>query len=93
MQILSTSGNTLAVDNVGAANSVCEEIYEAIRSLVSLPYLGHSRSDLTAHPLRFHLVREYLIAYAPDEQPLVIIAVVHGRRSPRVIARLLRGRE
>jgi len=34
-----------------------------------------------------------LIVYAPDKQPLHVIAVVHGRRDPRVIAAILRGRE
>jgi hypothetical protein len=37
-------------------------------------------------------VREYLIAYAPDEKPLVVIAVLHGRRNPLVISAILRGR-
>ena len=39
------------------------------------------------------LVREYVIAYEPDKQPLWILAVIHGRRSPRVIATIMRGRE
>ena len=39
--------------------------------------------DLTSRPLRFKTVRDYLIAYAPDEHPLLVIAVLHGRRSPR----------
>ena len=38
-------------------------------------------------------VRDYLIAYAPDEKPLWVIAVMHGHRSPRVMAAILRGRE
>jgi plasmid stabilization system protein ParE len=29
-------------------------------------------------------VRNYIIAYAPDEKPIVVLAVLHGRRSPRV---------
>jgi hypothetical protein len=33
------------------------------------------------------------IAYAPDERPLWVIAVLHGRRNPRVLAAILRGRE
>jgi len=37
-------------------------------------------------------VREYVIAYAPEEHPLAVIAVLHGRRSPRVIAAILRNR-
>jgi toxin ParE1/3/4 len=83
----------IAADNPPAADRVLEEIYEAIRALVPFPQLGHSRSDLTSRPLRFHPVREFLIAYAPDEKPLVVIAILHGRRNPRVIAALLRGRE
>jgi hypothetical protein len=51
------------------------------------------RPDLTNRPLRFVRVRDYLIAYAPDEKPLWVIAVMHGHRSPRVIAAILRGRE
>jgi hypothetical protein len=42
--------------------------------------------------LRFILVREYLIAYAADEKPLWVVAVIHGRRNPRVMAAILRGR-
>lgn len=73
--------------------TVLEEVYEAIHGLVSFPQQGHRRSDLTARPLRFQPVRDFLIAYVPDEKPLVVIAVLHGRRNPRVIAALLRGRE
>jgi plasmid stabilization system protein ParE len=82
----------IVADNLDAADSVREEIYEAIQSLVPFPYIGHSRPDLTARPLRFQSVRDYVIAYAPDEKPLAVIAVLHGRRSPRVIAAILRGR-
>jgi hypothetical protein len=39
------------------------------------------------------LVRDYLIAYTPKEKPLWIIAVMHGRRSPRLMAAVLRNRE
>ena len=82
----------IAADNLDAADRVREEIYEAIQSLVPFPYVGHSRPDLTSKPLRFQRVREYVIAYAPDEKPLAVIAVLHGRRSPRVIAAILRKR-
>ena len=82
----------IAADSLEAADRVREEIYEAIQSLVPFPYIGHSRPDLTAKPLRFQSVREYVIAYAPDENPLAVIAVLHGRRNPRVIAAILRSR-
>ena len=69
------------------------EIFDTIRGLVPFPGQGHRRPDLTSRPLRFTLVREYLIAYAPEEKPLWILAAMHGRRSPRLMAAILRGRE
>jgi antitoxin ParD1/3/4 len=82
----------IAADSLDAADRIREEIYESIQSLVPFPHVGHSRPDLTMRPLRFQVVRDYVIAYAPDEKPLAIIAVLHGRRNPRVIAALLRAR-
>jgi len=83
----------IAEDSPLAARRVREEIHSAIRALIPFPNQGHKRPDLTSRPLRFILVREYLIAYAPNEKPLWVIAVMHGRRSPRVMAAILRGRE
>lgn len=83
----------IAADNLDAADRLLGEIFDTIRSLVSFPLLGHVRVDLTSRPLRFHPVREFLIAYAPEEKQLVILAILHGRRNPRVIAALLRERE
>ena len=60
----------IAADNPLAARRVQEEIYSAIRALIQFPTMGHRRPDLTSRNLRFVLVREYLIAYAPDEKPL-----------------------
>jgi toxin ParE1/3/4 len=82
----------IAADNVDAADRTLEEIYQVIRSLVTFPHQGHSRPDLSTAPLRFQALREYVIAYAPNEDPLMVIAVLHGRRSPRVIAAILRER-
>ena len=82
----------IAADSLDSANHIREEIYEAIQSLVPFPYIGHNRPDLTTRPLRFQSVRDYVIAYAPDEKPLAVVAVLHGRRSPRVIAAILHGR-
>jgi plasmid stabilization system protein ParE len=83
----------IAADNPSAADRVLDEIEEAVRALVPFPQMGHPRADLTSRPLRFQLVRDFLIAYAPDEKPLLVVAVLHGRRNPRVIAALLRTRE
>jgi toxin ParE1/3/4 len=83
----------IAADNLDAADRVITEILDAIRAVVPFPHSGHRCPDLTARPLRFLIVREYLIAYAPDEKPLWVIAVMHGHRNPRVMAAILRGRE
>ena len=83
----------LAEQNPDAADRVISEIFDTLRGLVAFPHQGHRRPDLTSRPLRFILVREYLIAYAPEERPLWVVAVMHGRRSPRLIASILRDRE
>ena len=80
-------------DSPEAAHRVVDDIYRAIQNAVPFPFSGHRRTDLTNHPLRFIRVRDYLIEYAPDEKPLWVIAVMHGHRSPRVMAAILRGRE
>jgi toxin ParE1/3/4 len=68
----------IAADNPTAARRLREEIRSSIRALVPFPHQGHRRPDLTARPLRFIRVREYLIAYAPAQKPLWIVAVMHG---------------
>ena len=83
----------IAQENPDAADRVMSEIFDVTRGLVSFPHRGHRRPDLSSRPLRFTLVREYLIVYAPEERPLWVVAVMHGRRSPRVMAAILRGRE
>jgi len=83
----------IAEDNPIAARRFREEILGTIRRLGPFPHQGHRRPDLTSRPLRFTLLRDYLIAYAPDEKPLWVVAVMHGRRNPRVMAAILRDRE
>ena len=83
----------IAEDDPLAARRVREEIHSAIRALIPFPNQGRKRPDLTSRPLRFTLVHDYLIAYAPDQKPLWVVAVMHGRRSPRIMAAILRGRE
>jgi toxin ParE1/3/4 len=83
----------IAEENPRAAGRVREDILDAIRKLVPFPHQGHKRPDLTSRPLRFQTVRNYIIAYAPDEKPLLVIAALHGSRNPRVIAAILSGRK
>lgn len=83
----------IGADSIDAADRVTAEILSAVRILPQFPNQGHKRPDLTSKPLRFIVVRKYLIAYAPDEDPLWVIAILHGKSSPRVMAAILRGRE
>ena len=73
----------IAAGNAGAADRVIADIRQALNNLVLFPHQGHRRTDLTSRPLRFQRVRDYLW----------VIAVMHGHRSPRVMAAILRGRE
>jgi toxin ParE1/3/4 len=83
----------IAADSPRAADRVVADILAAIEALVPFPYGGYCRPDLTSRPLRFTNSRNYLIAYAPAKQPLWVVAVIHGRREPGVIAAILRRRE
>lgn len=83
----------IAEDSPLAARRMREEILDAIGKLVPFPQQGHNRPDLTTRTMRFQTVRDYLIAYAPDENPLLVIAVLHGRRNPRTIAAILGQRQ
>ena len=68
----------IAADNPGAADRFLEEILDAIRALVPFPQSGHRRPDLTSRPIRFQVVRDFLLVYTPEENPLVVLAVLHG---------------
>jgi toxin ParE1/3/4 len=83
----------IAADDIAVADRILDEIRAAIQTLVSFPQLGHVRPDLASSPIRFHIVRDYLLVYAFDEKPLLVLAVLHGRRNPRILAAILRDRE
>jgi toxin ParE1/3/4 len=83
----------IAADNPLAAQRVLAEILDAFRRLASFPGQGYRRPDLTSKPLRFLTLRSYVIAYASEQVPPLVLAVIHGRRSPRIVAATLRARE
>jgi plasmid stabilization system protein ParE len=76
----------IAAVSLDAADRTIAEILTAIDGLVAFPDRGHKRLDLTSRPLRVTLEGDYLIAYAPEGKPLWVIAAMHGRRNPRVMA-------
>lgn len=84
----------IAQDSLDAADGVLADLHASLRILAASPHIGHRRPDLTKRPFRFHVVRdEYLVAYAPDEKPVWVVAILDGRRNPRVMAAVLRDRE
>jgi plasmid stabilization system protein ParE len=84
----------IAADNVDAADRVLADIHSTLTTLAGSPHIGHRRPDLTTRPLRFHVAHDaYLIAYAPAETPIWVLAVFHGHRDPRLMAAVLRDRE
>ena len=70
---------------VRVARYVLKELQQAIRFLASRPGAGHTREDLTDHPVRFWPVFSHLIVYRPEKQPLEIVRVLHGSRDVRVL--------
>ena len=77
----------IAQDSVVAADRLLDDIENALNMLVSNPHAGHHRPDLSSRPLRC-----YLIAYAAED-PLSVIGILHGRRSPQIMAAILRNRK
>jgi plasmid stabilization system protein ParE len=73
----------IADHNQDAADRVEQAIFDACAFLAEAPARGHSRPDLTARPLRFWTLSRYpnyVIVYRPEETPLQIVAVMHGKR-------------
>jgi plasmid stabilization system protein ParE len=83
----------IAGDSPNTADGVTDKIIQKIETAATMPRIGSRRPDLTSRPLRFLYLHSWLIAYAPDEQPLWIVAILDGRRDPRVLAAILRERE
>jgi plasmid stabilization system protein ParE len=62
----------IRADNLDAADRMIAEILAAIEALVPFPNQAYRRPNLTSQPLRFMLVRDYVIAYAPEKKPLFV---------------------
>ena len=79
--------------NPQTADRILDEFLDAFNLITQFPRHGHRRTDLTSGPMRFKIVRSYLVAYLPNLNPIWIAAVLDGRQNPRVIAAILRERE
>ena len=71
----------IATQSEAAADRVERTIIATFAALAATPGQGHWRKDLS-ETLRFWAVWEYLIVYRAEPLPIVIVAVLHGRRNP-----------
>jgi len=79
----------IAQDNPIAAQGLLNAVLGAAERIGEHPLIGMHRPDLTTNPRYRFLVLTgypYLIAYAADRDPPVIVRIVHGARDlPRVL--------
>ena len=47
--------------------------------------MGHKREDLTKQHVLFWPVHSYLVIYQTKSKPLLIVAVLHGKRNVKKI--------
>ena len=83
----------IAEHNESAADRVEQAIFDACAFVAEAPMGGHSRPHLSNRAIRFWTLTRYpnySIVYRPDQVPLEIIAVLHGKRD---IRRILRQRQ
>jgi toxin ParE1/3/4 len=82
----------IAHDNPVAAQGLLDTVLKAAERIGEYPQIGVRRSDLTA-TARYRFVvltgYPYLIVYAADRDPPVIVRVLHGARDlPRLLRTL-----
>ena len=75
----------IEIQNVDVADRIRDEFFDAFGELVKMPRMGHHRSDLSAEPLRFWRVRDYLVIYRSEKTPLEIVRVLHGKRDVQAL--------
>jgi toxin ParE1/3/4 len=62
------------------ANRVIESISNRFLLLSASPYLGRVRREASGQTSRSFPLGEYIITYAIEEDDVLILRVVHGRR-------------
>jgi plasmid stabilization system protein ParE len=70
----------IADDSVDGADQWIGKLFDAFEAIAETPGIGHTRSDLTTHPVLFWPVGAYLIIYRAATRPVEIVAVTQGAR-------------
>jgi toxin ParE1/3/4 len=78
----------IAEDNPVAAEGLIVAVEAAAERIGEYPQIGRRRPELARGPYRFLTLTAYpyLLVYAEDEVPPIIVRIVHGARDlPRVL--------
>lgn len=69
----------IAMDNVGAADALLEDIGRRCRNLARQPMMGRARPELAPHVRSFSVAR-YVIFYSPSADGIEVARVLHSAR-------------
>jgi len=77
-------GEFVASNGPEAADRVFRQIHDAIRAPAPFSHLPRALR-LTWRAMRFHAGRTLRSLTGTDEEPLLVLAVLHGRRNRRIL--------
>ena len=77
----------LSKDSFDHADRCLEDFYAAFNQLAGMPGIGHRRPDLTGKDVLFWKVHSFLVIYRRVSDPLMVVAILHGKRDVRKILR------
>ena len=77
----------IAEDSVDLANRIDDEFHQLFISIAQHPGQGHTRKDLTNRPVLFVALYSFLVVYRSDASPILIVAVIRGKRDVRRVLR------
>lgn len=69
-----------AESGAAAADQLESEFHECMERIASVPWMGHTRTDLAGPELRFVSLHKFMIAYRPETTPVQIMRILHGSR-------------
>jgi plasmid stabilization system protein ParE len=70
----------VADDSPETAERLRSEIYDGFQRLGQSPGIGHYHDELLGRRYRFWNFYSYVVCYAWQANPIMIVAVVHGAR-------------
>jgi plasmid stabilization system protein ParE len=77
---LNQSLNTIERDSSFYAKSVVLKILEVSRNIKEFPLIGRAVPELGDENIRERFIYSYRLVYQINEQKILIVAVIHGKR-------------